>query len=45
MGFSIDTLLRGGGYTNHTIGTGAYGDDIEDSFMIELGAGYYDGQH
>lgn len=42
MGFSTDTLLRVGGFFNHKVGTGAYGDDIEDSFMIKLGAEYYD---
>jgi hypothetical protein len=43
MGFSTDVLLRVGGYFNTGVGTGAYGDYIEDSFMIELGADYSDG--
>jgi RHS repeat-associated protein len=43
MGFSTDVLLRVGGYFNAGVGTGAYGDYIEDSFMIELGADYSDG--
>jgi RHS repeat-associated protein len=43
MGFPTDTLLRAGGFFNHRVGPGDYGDDIEDSFMIKLGAEYYDG--